>query len=213
MASPGSVPLRSRLPYSFAGSLWAAMRRLAGRPKATIGALGIFFAVAIALLFLADLRARYRAEIDQARHSAQNYAEVLAQQTALTFEAIDRSLRQAQLIRAELKAALAMPGADEAALQRRADEALSPIQKSSLMLVAIRWADRNGDYEAWSDEATPPRTNIAALDYFTVPRDDPTDRFYVSRPFRSILSGRWLIAVSRRLTDPDGSFARRRWWR
>ena len=69
------------------------MRRLAGRPKATIGALGIFFAVAIALLFLADLRARYRAEIDQARHSAQNYAEVLAQQTALTFEAVDRSLR------------------------------------------------------------------------------------------------------------------------
>ena len=79
------------------------MRKLAGRPKATIGALGIFFAVAIALLFIADLRARYRAEIDHASHSAQNYAEVLAQHTALTFEAIDRSLRQAQLIRADLR--------------------------------------------------------------------------------------------------------------
>jgi diguanylate cyclase (GGDEF)-like protein len=199
--------LWSRLPSSLAASLWTAMRRLAGRPKATIGALGIFFAVAIALLFLADLRARYRAEIDQARHSAQNYAEVLAQQTALTFEAIDRSLREAELIRADLQTALAMPGADEAALHRRADEALSQIQKSSLMLVAIRWAGGNGNYEAWSDERPPARSNIADRDYFTVHRDDPTDRFYVSLPFRAMPSDRWLIAVSRRLNDPNGSFA------
>jgi hypothetical protein len=82
------------------------MRRLAGRPKFTIGALGIFFALAIAFLFLADLRARYRAEIDHASHSAQNYADVLAQHTALTFEAIDRSLREVELIRADLETAL-----------------------------------------------------------------------------------------------------------
>jgi diguanylate cyclase (GGDEF)-like protein len=207
MAITGSVPLWSRLPASFAGSLWAAMRKLLGRPKATIGALGIFFAVAIALLFLADLRARYRAEIAQAAHSAQNYADVLAQHTALTFEAIDRSLRQVQLIRADLEAAQALPGADEVALRHRADEALSQIQKSSLMLVAIRWADGDGNLEAWSDEKNPSRTNISALDYFAVHRDDPSDRFYVSRPFRDTSSDRWLIAVSRRLSDPDGSFA------
>jgi diguanylate cyclase (GGDEF)-like protein len=206
MASTGYV-LWSRLPSSVAGWLWAAMRKLAWRPKATIGALGIFFAIAIALLFLADLRARYRAEIDQARHSAQNYAEVLAQHTALTFEAVDRSLRQVQLIRADLEAAQIMPGADEVAVHRRAHEALSQMQKSSLMLETILWADRNGGLQAWSDERTPPRTNIADLDYFTVHRDDPTDRFYVSLPFRSTSSDRWLIAVTRRLADPDGSFA------
>jgi PAS domain-containing protein len=64
-----------------------------------------------------------------------------------------------------------MPGADSAALHHRANEALSQIQKSSLMQ-----------------------------------RDDPTDRYFVARPFRSILSDRWLIAVSRRLADRDGSF-------
>jgi hypothetical protein len=142
MARTGSAPLWSRLQSSFAGPLWAAMRRLAGRPKFTIGALGIFFALAIALLFLADLRARYRAEIDHASHSAQNYADVLAQHTALTFEAIDRSLREVELIRADLETALTMPGADSAALHHRANEALSQIQKSSLMLVAIRWSPR-----------------------------------------------------------------------
>jgi diguanylate cyclase (GGDEF)-like protein/PAS domain S-box-containing protein len=183
------------------------MRTLSGRPKATMGALGIFFAVAIALLFLADLRARYRAEIAQAALNAQNYADVLAQHTALTFEAIDRSLRQVQLIRADLEAAQAAPGADPTALHRRGDEALSQIQKSSLMLVAVLWSDKDGNLDAWSAEGTPPRNNIADRDYFTVQRDDPTDRLYVSRPFRSIVSDRWLIAVSRRLTDADGSFA------
>jgi diguanylate cyclase (GGDEF)-like protein/PAS domain S-box-containing protein len=183
------------------------MRKLSGRPKATIGALGVFFAVAIALLFLADLRARYRAEIDHASQSAQNYANVLAQQTALTFEAVDRSLRQVQLIRADLETALAMPGADAAALHHRANEALSQIQKSSLVLVAIQWADRNGNIEATSDDGAPRRTNIADLNHFTAHRDDPTDRFYVSLPFRSIVSDRSLIAVSRRFADPDGSFA------
>jgi diguanylate cyclase (GGDEF)-like protein/PAS domain S-box-containing protein len=183
------------------------MRKLSGRPRATIGALGIFFAAAIAFLFLADLRARYRAEIDHASHSAQNYAEVLAQQTALTFEAIDRSLRQAQLIHADFEAALAMPGADSAELHRRANEALNQMQKSSLMLVAILWADRNGNLEAWSGERIPPRINIADRDYFTVHRDDPTDQFHVSRPSRDISPDRWLIAVSRRLADRDGRFA------
>jgi diguanylate cyclase (GGDEF)-like protein/PAS domain S-box-containing protein len=207
MARTGSTPLWSRFQSSFAGPLWAAIRRLAGRPKFTIGALGIFFALAIALLFLADLRARYRAEIDHASHSAQNYADVLAQHTALTFEAIDRSLREVELIRADLETALTMPGADSAALHHRANEALSQIQKSSLMLVAIRWTDRSGNYEAWSGKRVPPRPNISAFDYFTVQRDDPTDRYFVARPFRSILSDRWLIAVSRRLADRDGSFA------
>jgi diguanylate cyclase (GGDEF)-like protein/PAS domain S-box-containing protein len=182
------------------------MRRLVGRPKATIGTLGIFFAVAIALLFLADLRARYRAEIDHAAHSAQNYADVLAQHTVLTFEAVDRSLREAELIRADLEMALATPGADEAALHRRADEALSQIQKSSLMLVAIRWTDRNGNYQALSNEQAPTRPNIADRDYFKVHQDDATDGFYVSRPFRAMPSDRWLIAVSRRLVDQNSRF-------
>jgi hypothetical protein len=126
MARTGSTPLWSRFQSSFAGPLWAAIRRLAGRPKFTIGALGIFFALAIALLFLADLRARYRAEIDHASHSAQNYADVLAQHTALTFEAIDRSLREVELIRADLET----------------------------VLVAIRWTDRSGNYEAWVGQAS-----------------------------------------------------------
>jgi diguanylate cyclase (GGDEF)-like protein len=50
MASTGSAPLWSRLASSFAASLRTSVRKLLGRPKVTIGALGISFAGAIALL-------------------------------------------------------------------------------------------------------------------------------------------------------------------
>jgi hypothetical protein len=69
-------------------------RKLSSRPKGAIAAVGIFFAVAIFGVFLADLHARYRAEIDHAAHSARDYAEILAEHTALTFEAVDRALRR-----------------------------------------------------------------------------------------------------------------------
>ena len=43
--------------------------------------------------------------------------------------------------------------------------------------------------------------------YFTVHRDNPHVGLYVSGPLRSKLSDDWIIALSRRLSRPDGSFA------
>ena len=185
----------------------AIARRLESRPKSAIAAFGIFFAVAIAAVFVADLHARYRAEINLASQSARNYAQILAEHTALTFEAVDRALRQAQLIRADLQVALAVPGADETSLRRGANEALRRLQKTSLVLVAIVWANEAGDIEAYSYEGRPPAMNIAERPPFVPHSDSEEDELRISAPFRGRFSDRWLIAVSRRLAKPDGSFA------
>jgi diguanylate cyclase (GGDEF)-like protein/PAS domain S-box-containing protein len=185
----------------------AIARRLSSRPRLVIAAFGIFFAAAIIAVFLADLRARYRSEITLAEHTARNYADILAEHTALTFAAADRSLHQAQLIRADLLAALAAPGADETALRRRANEALSQVQQTSLVLVAIGWSSPSGDIEAHSHSVRPPRINVADLPHFIAHRDSGDDKLFVSSPFRSAADDRWLISVSRRLSNPDGSFA------
>jgi diguanylate cyclase (GGDEF)-like protein/PAS domain S-box-containing protein len=182
-------------------------RKLSSRPKGTIAAFGIFFAAVILAVFLADLRTRYLTAIDASKHSALNYAEVLAEHTALTFEAVDRSLRQVQLIRADLQAALATPGADEAALRHAANDALRRIRKTSLVLVAILWANSSGDIEAYSHDDRPPLMNIAERPPFLAHRDDRDDTLTISAPFRGAASGRWLIMISRRLANPDGSFA------
>jgi diguanylate cyclase (GGDEF)-like protein len=181
--------------------------KLSGRPKGAIAAFGIFFAVAILGLFLADLNARYRADINLAEHSARDYADILAEHTALTFEAVDRALRQAQLIRTDLAAALAAPGADQASLRRGANDALRRLQQTSLVLVAILWANESGDIQAYSHEDRPPLMNIAGRPPFIANRDSRDDELRISAPFHAVASDRMLIAVSRRLAKPDGSFA------
>ena len=118
-----------------------------------------------------------------------------------------RSLRQAQLIRAELLAALAVPGADASALRRQANEALNHLQQTSQVLVGLVWTNKNGDIEAYSQERGPSLTNIANVSHFAAHRDSQEDRLYISRPFHGFATNRWLIAVSRRLANPDGSFA------
>ncbi len=52
------------------------------------------------------------------------------------------------------------------------------------------------------------RRNFADRDYFTIQRDNPQQGLYVSRPYRSRLRGSEpSIALSQRLSAPDGSFA------
>jgi hypothetical protein len=207
MAIIQSASLRQRFAAWLTTLRQAITRTLSSRPKVTIAAFGISFVALIAVSFLADLQARYHAAINLATRTARNYAEVLAEDTALTFEAVDRSLRQAQFIRRDLEAALAAPGADEASLRRGANDALKHLQQTSLVLVAIGWTNVSGEVEAHSYMLRPPRSNIADLPHFKAHRDSQDDQLYVSPPNRSAESGRWVIAVSRRLANPDGSFA------
>ena len=116
--------------------------------------------------------------------------QILAEHTALTFEAVDRALRQAQLIHTDLDAALAMPGADEASLRRGANDALRRLQKTSLVLLTIVWTNENGDIEAYSHEDRPPLTNLAGRPSFIPDRDNQDDELRISAPFRAAASDR-----------------------
>jgi hypothetical protein len=48
--------------------------------------------------------------------------------------------------------------------------------------------------------------DLADRDYFIALRDDPKIDLYISEPFFSRIAASWSIAVSRRLTQPDGKF-------
>jgi len=57
------------------------------------------------------------------------------------------------------------------------------------------------------DEDTPRKGNFSDRDYFTVQRDNPNVGLFISHPFQSRLSGGDpTIALSRRISNPDGSF-------
>jgi diguanylate cyclase (GGDEF)-like protein len=91
----------------------------------------------------------------------------------------------------------------------------SPQQRQSLLFDraaggqhagAMGALDANGDVIVESASAAPRRTNLADRDYFQVHTRNSGVGLYMSRPFKSRLTGDDLIALSRRPPDKDGKF-------
>jgi two-component system sensor kinase FixL len=72
--------------------------------------------------------------------------------------------------------------------------------------VAISITDANGEIIATSAQGLP-RVNVASHPAFRVHVEQDSGRLYISPPFHSSIVGRPLIWLSRRLNNPDGSFA------
>lgn len=153
----------------------------------------------IATLFVGDLRTGYNTRINDAKRNGENFAEVLAEHTARSFETVQRAMREAESIRDQLSRKRLT--ADEA------HSALMSLQRTSPVLVALAWTDAQGNLEAHSYEGAPPRPNLADLPYFIAHRDHPGLGLVIAKPFRSIATGQWITDASLRLDNADGSFA------
>ena len=75
-------------------------------------------------------------------------------------------------------------------------------------LGSILVLDENGNVVEDAGSLPPRRNNFANRSYFTAHRDNPGLGLFVSEPFRRRLTGAgdWVIAFSRRVNKPDGSF-------
>jgi PAS domain S-box-containing protein len=165
-----------------------------------MAALGILFRTLMVILFLVDLRTRYHNAIDRAKNEASKDASILSDNMVLTFEAVDRVLREAELIRlGGISGNYATPDAMNAALRH--------VVQTFPFVVAVGWTNASGDLLAHSYEKKPPRANIADLPHFAAQRDGRADRLFIAEPFSYSVGDRWLIAASRRLNNPGGSFA------
>jgi PAS domain S-box-containing protein len=162
--------------------------------------LGLTLVAVISLLFYLQLRARVDAAIVNAELQAQNLAAVLAEHTARTFEALSRTLVEADTIRRDAEAGRYRSPEDVRA-------ALRHLRKTAPAAIALGWTDSDGNLKVHTYERDPPRPNISDREHFWVQRDAGEGNFFVSPPFRSSSTGRWISAVSRRITNPDGSFA------
>lgn len=58
-----------------------------------------------------------------------------------------------------------------------------------------------------SKNLIPPRQDLSDRDYFQFHKDNESTGLFISRPLVSKLNGRSMVAFSRRLSHPDGSFA------
>ncbi|HEV3106712.1 MAG TPA: sensor domain-containing diguanylate cyclase [Trinickia sp.] len=153
--------------------------------------------VAICVLVLWQMRS------DAARRAedgALNLALLIERDTARNLELYDLSL---QAVIEGMK----LPGLERLRPEVR-QLVLFDRSASAEDVGAMLVTDAAGNVLYDSSSLTPPRMNIVDRDYFTVHRDSPDAGLYVSRPFKPRMPDAGTsIALSRRLSHPDGSFA------
>jgi PAS domain S-box-containing protein len=152
----------------------------------------------IAALFLIEIHYRYVSALSDAERTTQSFADILAEHTARTFEAIDRTLLAAKSIRDDFNAG-------KFPTRASAEQALQTLQKSAPALLVIGWTNETGDIVASSFNSG--LSNIAEFGHFKSQRDATARGLYISPPFRSKLSDQWIGAVSLRLDTADERFA------
>ncbi|WP_114809443.1 sensor domain-containing diguanylate cyclase [Paraburkholderia kururiensis] len=136
----------------------------------------------------------------RANETAQNVSLLIERDTARNLELYDLSLKA-------VIGGLHEPGVMKLAPQMR-QRVLFDSSAMAQDLGSLFVIDVHGNVVADSRAVPPRRVNVSDRDYFKVHRDSPNVGLYVSRPFKPRLTaGDTSIALSRRLSNPDGSFA------
>jgi hypothetical protein len=163
-----------------------------------LAAFGGALIVTIVALYAIQLGVRIDDAVSGAKQSAQNLAGVLAEHTARTFEALDRTLQQALVIRRDLETGH-YPSSEATAA------ALRQLKETSPAIIALGWTDAAGDLEVHTYDRAPPRSNLSDLPHFIAQRQAADGRLFVSWPIRSAATGRWITAISRRVDNADAA--------
>ena len=175
------------------------MKSFAFRSRA-FSAAGALIALSILLLSCAALWSDREDDWRLAEQSAQNVRTTLASDIARTLHLYDLAILGA----AE---AIRTPGFDRAGMALKS-RLLFNRAEAAEHLGAILVLDELGNIRFDSSSATPRVSNFADREYFWIHRERNDVGLYISLPYESRLrAGNRSIALSRRMFNPDGSFA------
>ncbi|QIE29943.1 Diguanylate cyclase, GGDEF domain (plasmid) [Caballeronia sp. SBC1] len=169
------------------------------RPNAVIGASVVIAGaiLAIAAWVLVEMR---QDALTRAQEAATNVLLLVERDTARNLEVYDLSLQA-------VIEGLEHPGVRDLPPELRRmvlfDRSATAKDMGSLLVL-----DEAGNVAIDSTSDSPRHINLADRDYFEIHRNSPNVGLYVSHPFEPRLNGGGVsIALSRRLSHPDGSFA------
>ncbi|RAR57808.1 diguanylate cyclase [Paraburkholderia unamae] len=186
-SAPPSVPGRARL-----------IKWLTGPRAIFYGSLVVAFVMA-SLCATVLYQSRHDA-MERARENSRNVALIAERDIERNFELYALSL-QAVVDGLGKPEVMALP--PHLRSQLLFDRAATADYLGSMLVL-----DAAGNVVMDSASDTPRKANFADRDYFTVQRDNPNAGLFVSAPFHSRLrNGEPSIALSRRLSNADGSFA------
>ncbi|MBR1233828.1 GGDEF domain-containing protein [Bradyrhizobium sp. AUGA SZCCT0177] len=143
----------------------------------------------------------------EARRATEARATEVATSLANSLKAdIARNVDLLNLSLEGLMSNLKLPGLDRLSPEMRQlvlfDYSATARHPTSMFVI-----DDTGRITHDSKNLIPPRQNMSDRDYFQFHRDNEFPGLYISRPIASRVTGLSLVAFSRRLSHPDGSFA------
>jgi len=172
----------------------------AGTSRLSWIAFGAAAIAALAMSLAVLLKVERDAQLDEVGRTADKLALALDRHVEATFDLVDGTLRSAQ--RQLERLATSGPMTDDAVkaiLQDNADG------RAAIHSMSVRNA--NGVLTDITLLAQSPRVDTSQSDYFLAHRDSSLVGAFVGTPIRSIVTGEWMIPISRRLNGPDGQFA------
>lgn len=101
---------------------------------------------------------------------------------------------------------LRLPGLDRLSPEMR-QLVLFDHPSSNRYPTSVFVVDETGQIRLDSRNLNPPNQNLSDREHFRVHRDSDSVGLFISRPLVSRINGRTLVAFSRRLSHPDGTFA------
>jgi hypothetical protein len=138
-------------------------------------------------------------EVDRAREALSNLGSIAERDIERNFELYALSLQSTVT-------GLNYPGVMQLPWQLR-HAVLFDNTLTASYLGAILVLDANGNVILDSCCEVPRKANFSDRAYFTAQRDNPDLGLYISTPYKSKFRGTPTIALSRRVSRPDGSFA------
>ncbi len=152
--------------------------------------------LAVAFLFLWH---EHRLIEERSQERALQLVKLLDRQTTLAFRQIDTVLKSSARLTGELE---------------MATDSRSPWIREQLLAFAqgldqvrvLLYIDQNGRLVESSLSSSPRGLLVAERDYFRIHQQFPTQGLFISPPHQSLVNPEWFVALSRRVSKPDGSF-------
>jgi diguanylate cyclase (GGDEF)-like protein len=167
---------------------------------------GVLVLLAIAAATASLIVTQRAAALEESRRDTANFAQVLAEQTSRSMQAIDLSLRQ---VSGQLTATMHGEGDTRPDTMGSmtvhdflADELKDLPQVAALFVLAP-----DGRLANFTRAFPSPQVDVSDRDYFLHFRDEDDHAAFVGQPIRSHADGAWTVVLARRINDARGAFA------
>ncbi len=177
-------------------------RGLLGRPLSLAYALTLLILVVCGSLVLLTTVLGYKSRLEwleNARIATENLTFSLAQHAEATFD-------QTDAVVLDILEHVSREGIQDDKLPYLKTVLVNKVSQQS-QLHGLFVYDANGRWIVHSQPSTPIGANNADREYFQFHRQHQTGRVHVSAPIRSKSTNEWIVPVSRRFNDVNGSFA------